>query len=232
MFLQLCLYVGLSAIIPKAVPQELVTVITFLGILASVFVLDHVIPRGSNTPKWSNRPLLAIGNMGLVSVGTLCFVDNVPGPSMDLWKHVLILPCCSIVSSVLFYYSHRLLHVRVLYKKIHSIHHQNVQTCAMSGFDAHPVDILLSNICPVLVPIFAFSMHRNFAISFYWMGILNTMIGHLEYKFIYRVFNILLGNANFHTVHHLVPTCNFGLKNGILDRSHGTFQKSCSKYGN
>jgi len=55
-----------------------------------------------------------------------------------------------ILREILFYYSHRLIHIPALYKRIHKTHHKFTAPIAPSAEFAHPVEHLISNILPVI----------------------------------------------------------------------------------
>lgn len=59
-----------------------------------------------------------------------------------------------IVREILFYYSHRLIHIPALYKRIHKIHHKFTAPIAPSAEFAHPMEHLVSNVLPIIVGTF------------------------------------------------------------------------------
>jgi sterol desaturase/sphingolipid hydroxylase (fatty acid hydroxylase superfamily) len=56
-----------------------------------------------------------------------------------------------VVREILFYYSHRLIHIPALYKRIHKIHHKFTAPIAPSAEYAHPIEHLVSNVLPIIV---------------------------------------------------------------------------------
>ena len=59
-----------------------------------------------------------------------------------LW-FVLALILLPVWSAFHFYWVHRLLHVPLLYRHVHSLHHRNVNIGPWSGFSMHPVEHLM-----------------------------------------------------------------------------------------
>lgn len=57
---------------------------------------------------------------------------------------------CMAVEDAVFYWSHRLLHVRAFYPHVHKEHHKFHQPWALASEYAHPVEFLLGNIVPVI----------------------------------------------------------------------------------
>ena len=44
--------------------------------------------------------------------------------------------------SIHFYWIHRLMHVPMLFRKVHHVHHRNINTGPWSGLSMHPVELL------------------------------------------------------------------------------------------
>ena len=65
-----------------------------------------------------------------------------------------------------FYFSHRLIHIKALYKYIHSVHHRNTDIEPFAGLSMHPVEHLYYYSCvgPSLL-IFGTPF------AFMWMGL-------------------------------------------------------------
>ena len=55
-----------------------------------------------------------------------------------------------IIREILFYSSHRLGHIPVIYKRIHKMHHEFSAPIAPSAAYAHPVEHLVGNIIPII----------------------------------------------------------------------------------
>ncbi|TPX61579.1 hypothetical protein SpCBS45565_g07215 [Spizellomyces sp. 'palustris'] len=130
-----------------------------------------------------------------------------------------------IVEEILFYYSHRLLHARPIYKYIHKLHHQFTAPVGMSAEYAHPIEHVLSNIVPVVVgPIL---MGSHLVTMWLWlsMALFTTVTVHAGYDSpLHR------GIARFHDMHHEKFTSCFGVM-GALDLLHGTDHAFRERYG-
>ena len=76
--------------------------------------------------------LFANGHLGFVGIeeGTVLFWA---------WFAALIL-LAPVIHAVHFYFGHRLLHVRFLYRTVHHLHHRNVEVGPWSGLSMHPVE--------------------------------------------------------------------------------------------
>jgi sterol desaturase/sphingolipid hydroxylase (fatty acid hydroxylase superfamily) len=120
-----------------------------------------------------------------------------------------------------FYYTHRLIHIPILYKYIHSVHHKNLNFMPWSGTAMHPVEhVIFYSALLVFFVIPASPFNVIFAAIF--MG-LNPGIGHHGF-FKWEA----LGHENdhqFHFNHHRYCSVNFGGGPVPLDRWHGTLRK-------
>lgn len=61
-----------------------------------------------------------------------------------------------IVEELMFFYAHWTLHQPMFYSKIHKVHHQFTAPVALACIYAHPIEVLLGNILPMLTGIVYF----------------------------------------------------------------------------
>ncbi|KAB5582242.1 hypothetical protein GE09DRAFT_1074210, partial [Coniochaeta sp. 2T2.1] len=59
---------------------------------------------------------------------------------------------CVLLREAMFYYAHRLLHTRHLYRWIHKTHHKFTAPMALASQYAHPIEHLFANSLPVALP--------------------------------------------------------------------------------
>lgn len=200
-----------------------------MGLSATTIVaLDYVIPRVSRVLHDERRPqrgsyILPLANLWLLSflLGAMHHHYSVDVQRRVLY-HLCTAPAASLLTSATFYYSHRLLHHRWFYKRVHRIHHLNVYTCALSAFDSHPLELLVGNALPFLVPVLVLGMGRDFAVSFAWLALINTFLAHVAYQFENTWLRDWFPLLEFHRRHHILVTKNYGLSDGLFDRLHNT----------
>jgi methylsterol monooxygenase len=125
-----------------------------------------------------------------------------------------------VIEEVIFYYSHRLMHVPFLYKRIHKLHHEFKSPVALAAGYAHPIEELISNLLPLFLPAVVMNSH----IVTYWLivtvGIVTTLYDHSGYAIPWIPLGI---HPFFHDYHHESFRYNFGVL-GLLDWFHGTWK--------
>jgi len=131
-----------------------------------------------------------------------------------------------MMEDFLFYWSHRLLHIPYLYKKIHKVHHESTVTISLSAIATHPLEYFLGNLMPTQLGIMLCpgKIHFASAILFVVFRVVNTVEGHSGYgfKFGFSKFFPCVSAANYHNHHHLMNIGNFGSQLYIWDSIFGT----------
>ncbi len=127
-----------------------------------------------------------------------------------------------------FYWVHRLLHVPVLYKAAHALHHRNVNVGPWSGISMHPIEhavyfssLLIHFVVPtspmhILFHVYTFTLHPVCSHS----GFDGLIAGGSK--------KAQLGDF-FHQLHHRYFECNYGTVEMPWDRWFGTFHDGSAK---
>jgi sterol desaturase/sphingolipid hydroxylase (fatty acid hydroxylase superfamily) len=111
----------------------------------------------------------------------------------------------SNISNILFYITHRILHINFFYKLIHKIHHKYIICVSPCALYAHPIEYLIANNLVFLLPYCLIGTTYYTGLSMIIFGTCLTTIAHVNYK------------GNFHKYHHIKFNYNYGFS-PFLDR--------------
>ena len=127
-----------------------------------------------------------------------------------------------IWESFYFYWIHRLLHVPLLYRMAHALHHRNVNVGPWSGLSMHPIEHLLflgSGLIHFIVP--AAPVHILYHMQYLSLTAVTTHAG-FEGLVVQDKNRLALG-AFHHQMHHRYFECNYGSLEVPWDKLFGSF---------
>jgi Sterol desaturase len=133
-----------------------------------------------------------------------------------------------LVHDTYFYWTHRLLHTKWLFKKIHTVHHRSVNPTPWAAYAFHPVEALVESL--VIFPfITLFPVHYLVFGLFTFQVLVMNVIGHLGFEFIPRRLRFsamgkFLTSSTHHNLHHQKTRKNFGYYFTFWDRLMRTLQ--------
>ena len=120
-----------------------------------------------------------------------------------------------------FYWTHRLLHVKPLYKAAHYLHHKNINIGPWSGLSMHPIEHLLYFTGPLIFWIVP--AHPIHAILIGHHAALSAAQGHVGFDEAVVKDNVKVPVASyFHQLHHRFFECNYGEPEFPFDYWFGT----------
>lgn len=120
-----------------------------------------------------------------------------------------------LMEEIGFYYSHRLLHSRYLYKHIHKKHHEWTAPISVTAIYCHPIEHIFSNLLPPFFGVFIMGSHVATSWLWFSLAILSTLNAHSGYHLPF------FPSPEAHDFHHLKFNQCYGVL-GVLDRFHGT----------
>ena len=176
---------------------------------------------GSGVAQITAFQALTMWMMANGHIPTITFESN------PVW-FVVALILLPIWSAFHFYWAHRLLHVPVLYKHFHSLHHRNVNIGPWSGLSMHPVEhfiYLTTLLVHWVVP--SHPIHLYFHVIYQGPGAAMTHAGY-EDLLIRDKRRLALGTF-YHQLHHRYYECNYGNQEMPWDRWFGTFHNGTAE---
>jgi sterol desaturase/sphingolipid hydroxylase (fatty acid hydroxylase superfamily) len=131
-----------------------------------------------------------------------------------------------VLHDAYFYWTHRLLHWKPLFRRVHRVHHQSFNPSPWAAFSFHPVEAVISfGILPLILVLIPF---HEVALKLFlvYMTIMNVW-GHVGYEFFPRGFTRHRlakwhNTSTHHNMHHSRVHCNYSLYFNLWDRLMGT----------
>ena len=129
----------------------------------------------------------------------------------ELWKFAFML----FLSDTMFYWSHRILHIPIVYRIVHKTHHEHTSPIAWSSFYVHPVELIVTWVFVFLVPALFVRIHEVTFTLYVTTLILSLVKSHCGVK---------MGrySAAHHDAHHESARGNYGSDLGVWDAICGT----------
>lgn len=186
------------------------------------FRIQPIKRAGTTQIKAEIKNSLIVILFGLVTTPVLLLLQNAGyieiyvEPLQYGWRYLFLSATVLwVVNDIWFYFSHRLLHHPKVYRYIHAIHHESLDTTPYTALSFHYLEpIILTGgvyLCLLLFPI---SLVAIAVIQI--LGLLNNIKSHLGYEFYPKFFDrtpILnqLVNSVHHNQHHTRYNGNYGL---------------------
>ena len=125
-------------------------------------------------------------------------------------------------SALHFYFTHRLLHWRPVYRLVHAVHHRNVNLGPWAGFSMHPIEHVIY-LSTVLIHVLVLSHPLHVIFHLQWQAIgANTSHAGFE-ALTLRGKPVIYLTSYFHQMHHRYYDCNYGNPLIVGDKWFGSY---------
>ena len=125
-----------------------------------------------------------------------------------------------------FYWTHRLMHWKPLFKYVHKTHHLSINPTPFAAYAFHPAEAFVE---VGIIPLIAVTIphHASTIVIFGLYSLLLNVAGHLGYELFPKGFasHKLFkwhNTSTHHNMHHRLVKCNYGLYFNFWDRVMGT----------
>lgn len=143
-----------------------------------------------------------------------------------VWYIGVSLVLSLVVHDTYFYWMHRVLHHKSLFKRTHLVHHQSTNPSPWSSYSFHVLEAVAEGMVLVVITCIM-PMHPLTVLLFTVSGFIINVYGHLGYELMpkwfrhswaFEVFN----TSVHHNLHHKKFRGNYGLYFRVWDRTMGT----------
>lgn len=134
--------------------------------------------------------------------------------------------CAILLHDTYFYWTHRLMHHRLLFPLVHRTHHLSRNPTPWAAYSFSPLEaVAQAGIFPLIA--FAMPIHPLAMGLFMMWQIFFNVIGHTGYEFHHRSFmdswaRLFVNTPTNHVMHHEKTGGNYGLYFNFWDRLMGT----------
>jgi lathosterol oxidase len=161
--------------------------------------------------------------------------------SFTLYNTIISFPFYFIITDFYFYHSHRLLHLPIIYKYFHKMHHKYKSPSICASYYEHPVEHLLVWSIPYLVLPYIIPINNIVYWIFVFYTSLLSVLGHCGNNYKLNIWYIIDFQSNInsyyyythpyhHDLHHQKTNCNYSLYFTYLDRIYNTLDNGYDVY--
>jgi Delta7-sterol 5-desaturase len=135
-------------------------------------------------------------------------------------------PLMLLMHDTYFYWIHRMMHLPVLFKLFHLVHHKSTNPSPWAAYAFHPLEAIVESLIFVIF-LFTIPIHSIHLITFFVFSLCYNVYGHLGFELYPKGFNThwfgkWINTSVSHNLHHQYFKGNYGLYFTIWDRIMGT----------
>lgn len=179
--------------------------------------------------RWSLATVVVFG-----LVGTATVAAAIGGATRVYWQiddrgpawFVASIAIAIAMHDTWFYWTHRAMHHRWLFRRVHRTHHRSTNPTPWAAYAFAPAEALVqAAIFPLVV--FTVPIHLSAFFAFMVWQITFNVLGHCGYEFHPRwlmdsPLRLVLNTPTNHAMHHETMRGNYGLYFNVWDRLMGT----------
>jgi sterol desaturase/sphingolipid hydroxylase (fatty acid hydroxylase superfamily) len=140
-----------------------------------------------------------------------------------------VFPIMMFIHDTYFYWTHRLMHHKRLFKLFHLVHHKSTNPSPWAAYAFHPLEAVVE-VGVFLVFLYCVPMHRLHFFIFFLFSIAYNIYGHLGFELYPKNFNKSkigkwINTSVSHNQHHQFFKGNYGLYLLFGDRVMGTIRQ-------
>ena len=144
-----------------------------------------------------------------------------------LWYLPISFVLCIVIHDTYFYWTHRFMHWRPVFKYFHLSHHQSIAPTPWAVYAFDPLEAVTQFIGIMLLVIYV-PMRPLILLAFLWYDTLVNTSGHTGYEVVPPVvsrnwFFKYFNTVTHHDAHHTNVRVNYGAFFNLWDRWMGTF---------
>lgn len=138
-----------------------------------------------------------------------------------IWIPISLL-LCLVIHDTYFYWMHRILHHKVLFRFTHLVHHKSINPSPFTSYSFHFLEAITEGLVLFII-VFLIPIHPIALIIFGLIGFVINIYGHLGYEIMPKSFRKsylfeIINSSVYHNLHHKKFNGNYGLYFRFWDR--------------
>jgi sterol desaturase/sphingolipid hydroxylase (fatty acid hydroxylase superfamily) len=217
------------------------------GIAFCIFyILRKKIKSGEKIQKnfpennhYKREVLYSVLTMMIFSFVPLVFIQNEKIAATTLlyskisskgWLYFFaVFPVMILIHDTYFYWTHRLMHHKRLFKLFHLVHHKSTNPSPWAAYAFHPLEAIVEA-GVFIIFVYCIPMHKSNFLIFFFFSIAYNIYGHLGFELYPKNFNKSkigkwINTSLSHNQHHQFFKGNYGLYLLFWDRIMGTIRE-------
>ncbi len=194
--------------------------------------IQQKVPKAKDVKR---EVLYSISSVAIFSIISMFFFAIIKSGNSQIYGDMsnygmvyfwVSIPMIIILHDAYFYWTHRLMHWKPIFKHVHLIHHKSTDPTPWAAFAFHPLEaVVQGSFFPILALIIP--VHPIAILTWVLYQFALNVLGHLGYEILPKGFTkskltFWHNTGTHHNMHHKYFSCNYGLYFNIWDRLMGT----------